>query len=190
MTHLIPKEDLSRWPLPRHEILHYIRTWQESEHLDHHWGLSFHMYQPCTRPFDPEAQSRHDACHNGSRPQDNVSGMSLQAANRLCNITMPLYLAVLRATLNRWLYRKWFRPYKGDIENGQFIARVMQPRHIPEDTDFNGLTKLLISLNAAICGQVDKLHRETNEFLRTSEPDPVESTKRLRDFLGGPKVYE
>lgn len=92
--------------------------------------------------------------------------MHLSTANRLCNKMMPLYLVdlpsallsppmVLRAALNRWLYRKWFRPYKSEVEYGRFIASVMTPTHIPQDIDFSGLVKLLSSLSGALCAQIE-----------------------------------
>ncbi|KAF7551855.1 hypothetical protein G7Z17_g4700 [Cylindrodendrum hubeiense] len=113
MAKNISKKVLDRCPLPRHEILHYLRSELETTHRSEQWGASLRI--------------------------------------------------VLNATLHNWLYRKWFQPYKSDIEYGQFIAKMMSPRHIPEDIGFSELFDLLVSMNAAICAQVEEAQQQERE---------------------------
>lgn len=174
MAAYMDKKILARCPLPRHEILHYLRTQIESAHREQEWSMAgLRMYEPCMRLLqDPQAE---DTCHNGRwRSDHSISEMDLGRANWMCNKTVPLYLVdlpgalvsppmVLHAALNRWLYRKWFQPYKSEVEYGRFIASVMTPTHIPQDIDFSGLVKLLSSLSAALCAGVEQVHQKTKE---------------------------
>lgn len=191
MAAYMDKKILARCPLPRHEILHYLRTEIESAQRAQEWNMAgFRMYEPCTRLLqDPQAE---DTCHNERWCSNNrISEMSLGMANRLCNKMVPLYLIdlpgallsplmVLRAALNRWLYRKWFEPYKSEVEYGRFIASVMTPTHIPQDIDFSRLVKLLSSLSGTLCAQIEQVHQKKKDFKQAqSDTDPNPLTRPL-----------
>ncbi|CAG7562579.1 unnamed protein product [Fusarium equiseti] len=62
------------------------------------------------------------------------------------NKTMPIYIMqgdsqkrgwswLLSAVPHNYLYRKWFRPYRTDIEWGQFIAKLVDCRDQPNSSD-------------------------------------------------------
>lgn len=121
--------------------------------------------------------------------------MNLGMANRLCNKMVPLYLIdlpgallsppmVLRAALNRWLYRTWFQSYKSEVEYGRFIASVIAPAHIPQDIDFSGLVKVLSSLSAALCAQIEQVHQKKKDFKQAQRrygPETFdEATRRIK----------
>ncbi|KAH6962201.1 hypothetical protein BKA56DRAFT_499075 [Ilyonectria sp. MPI-CAGE-AT-0026] len=185
------KKVLARCPLPRHEILHYLRTEIESTQRADEWNSAgFRMYEPCTRLLqDPQAE---DTCHNGRWCCNRISEMHLGTANRLCNKMVPLYLVdlpgallsppmVLRAALNRWLYRTWFQPCKSEVEYGRFIASVMTPTHIPQDIDFRGLVKDLTSLSAALCAQIEQVHQKKKGFKQAQKRYGPETFDEAKD---------
>lgn len=62
------------------------------------------------------------------------------------NKTVPIYLLkgdkkktglmhTITLPLHNFLYRKWFRPYRSDIERGQFIAKVVDVYDQPESSN-------------------------------------------------------
>ena len=147
-----------RLPLPRDEILHYLRGSLEvtHRHLIHRYSASHpFLYEPrIDQPAD--------------LPQ-----MGLGQADDFCNKTAPIYIystadlnptQLLLIALHNWLYRKWFRPYKSEIEWGQFIAKVMRLPDVPNDMPVEHLVNSVISLNGTVCDKVEAARQSVMDF--------------------------
>ncbi|OBS20322.1 hypothetical protein FPOA_06695 [Fusarium poae] len=77
------------------------------------------------------------------------------------NKTVPIYMlrgdkqkrglySLLTVTLHNYLYRKWFRPYRTDIERGQFIAKVIDVEDQPESSDEATAVNVAMTMRSAI----------------------------------------
>ncbi|KAK3939971.1 hypothetical protein QBC46DRAFT_314568 [Diplogelasinospora grovesii] len=77
-----------------------------------------------------------------SATEFNQPGCLLHEAHHYCNRTAPIYLLerpweqrrrlveLFLHVLENYLYHKWFRPYRSEIEYGQFLAAVIYPKPI------------------------------------------------------------
>lgn len=63
-------------------------------------------------------------------------------------------------TLHRWLYLKWYKPYRNDIEHNQFIAKMFFPCLPPKDTPLDSIVALVNGLHGRICDQVVSYQKE------------------------------
>ncbi|ROW01627.1 hypothetical protein VSDG_02066 [Cytospora chrysosperma] len=102
--------------------------------------------------------------------------MSGEEANASCNRVAPFY--ILRSDnnhveadmeiwaetflmhLHHYLYRKWFRPYRSEIEYGQFLARLIltKPTCLPEETCSQPIVDLVRAQSSSLCARVDSAH--------------------------------
>ncbi|KAL6363467.1 hypothetical protein LRP88_02883 [Fusarium phalaenopsidis] len=82
------------------------------------------------------------------------------------NKTVPIFLLngpagragypeMLRSALHNYLYRRWFRPYRTDIEYGQFIAHILHFRDQPAVQDEDSAVDLIISMHGTVCSGLD-----------------------------------
>ncbi|KAF5667272.1 hypothetical protein FHETE_5975 [Fusarium heterosporum] len=82
--------------------------------------------------------------------------------------TVPIYIlpsvlefsSLLPMALHSGLYRKWFKPFKSDLEFGQFIAKCFVPRHQPRKMSAAQLVETIHLLNYRIRRQVIQEHQE------------------------------
>ncbi|EXL58525.1 hypothetical protein FOCG_02040 [Fusarium oxysporum f. sp. radicis-lycopersici 26381] len=120
-----------RVPLPRHEILIETRGRMEANHrtMIHHRSVRL-PFRPCPYP----SNTCPDRIHN------HVEDLSVDHAEDCCNKNVPKYMIpgqsrlgnLLPYALHNWLYHKWYRLCRSDIEYGQFIAkaiRLLQPSY-------------------------------------------------------------
>ncbi|KAL7933130.1 hypothetical protein V8C35DRAFT_327886 [Trichoderma chlorosporum] len=125
-------------PLPRHEILHSLRSQMESSHrilvrqrsADMRW-----LHQPNITDLDALAAEK-----------------TLEEADDCCNKAVPIYSSLtLLHTLNNYLFEKWHRPYRNEIEYVQFLAKTFLPWILPSDLQPRPLIDLAASVHRTIC---------------------------------------
>ncbi|KAM0342384.1 hypothetical protein ACHAPU_009571 [Fusarium lateritium] len=66
--------------------------------------------------------------------------------------------------LHRWLYLKWYKPYRNDIEHNHFIAKMFYPCWPKTDTPLVSLLTLVNGLHGRICDQVVSYQKEVVHF--------------------------
>ncbi|KAF5665234.1 hypothetical protein FCIRC_10591 [Fusarium circinatum] len=147
-----------RAPLARHEILSEMRGQMETYHRrDLYMESVTRILQPCPLPTD--------AC--SASDQTKVKDISPRHLEACCNKTVPIYIVpgakgclLLHCALHNWLYKKWYRPYRNDIEYHQFIAKLFYPCKPPPDMSTVSLVTLINDLHGRICDQVATYQRE------------------------------
>jgi hypothetical protein len=87
-----------------------------------------------------------------------------------CNKSVPVYFRMQRGDDSRWplftivlhnyIYHRWFRPYRSDIEDNRFICKFITPKELPVDNDLEPspsptVFNTLIAMNKAICAEAD-----------------------------------
>ncbi|KPM38284.1 hypothetical protein AK830_g8268 [Neonectria ditissima] len=163
---------LQRAPLPRHEILHAMRSRLEALHRwrVYQYGCDPHhsnMYRPRIDILDS---------------LEDFPQMSIKTANDCCNKTTAIYLCkstptdhshVLTYALHNWLYQKWFQPYRSDIEWGQFFAKVIEPQgggsrgpvvgQLMSDESPWQFASTMTKLHAVVCERADEARESLME---------------------------
>ncbi|KAL7948524.1 hypothetical protein V8C42DRAFT_314740 [Trichoderma barbatum] len=80
-----------------------------------------------------------------------------------CNKSVPIYIIpsgrwlLLRVVLHNYIYRRWFRPYRSEIDFHRFICRFINPYDIYNELSTVSMATIhdIISLNQAICTKVE-----------------------------------
>ncbi|KAM3531369.1 hypothetical protein MY4038_004532 [Beauveria bassiana] len=169
--------DPGRFPLSRKEILHVLRVNQEGNHHLHistycagkKWLLSSRMHQPVDL--------------------DHASTLHYEDAGNACNRTAAIYLlrdewcprarftkllqgeeeiSFIAAALFQYTYHRWFRPYKSEVDLGQFLTKVNVP---PAATD--------LPVKTCSLAMVERLKRSHTNFC-----------ERVRDIIDNETLCE
>ncbi|KAK4223569.1 hypothetical protein QBC38DRAFT_459213 [Podospora fimiseda] len=82
----------------------------------------------------------------------------------LCNKSFPLYvlpgnkpLGPLPLVLHNYIYHRWFRPYRSEIEDDRFIVKQIWPRDLQyEEKPSQSTFETLKELNIGICAAVEE----------------------------------
>lgn len=178
--------------LSRQRILHAVRTYVEHDHrlemarrsADFRW-----LYQPNVSDLDLLAAE-----------------MTHADANDCFNKTVPIYIfsakrsfytSLLLKLLHDFLYAKWYRPYRNEIEYRRFLAKTFLAQLLPNDLQPEALADLAVSVNDAICMRA----QATQDTIRRLDPhkayysgedllDPNLST-HLKDYerLKVPEIF-
>ncbi|KAK8150710.1 hypothetical protein G3M48_009600 [Beauveria asiatica] len=178
--------DPGRFPLSKNEILHVLRVNQEGNHHLHistycagkKWLLSSHLHQPVDL--------------------DHTSALHDEDASNACNRTAAVYLlrdewcphtrsaklpqmeeeiALIAAELFQYTYHRWFRPYKSEIDLGQFLTKVNVP-------------SAAIDLPVKTCSlaMVERLKRSHTNFCdRVRDTMANETLREALEYYGGYK---
>ncbi|GAB1316349.1 hypothetical protein MFIFM68171_06559 [Madurella fahalii] len=148
----------------REEVLWLLRVWSEGahRHLIHLRGVTL-TYQPSVQNIN------------------HLPEMDVQHFKDTCNKTVPFYILaneqcqLVFMVLHNYIYRRWLRPYRSEIEYERYICKFISPL----DLDNHGSTppstsviNSLISLNNAICTQVQALHHTYAERAAEYAKDP------------------
>ncbi|PNY26145.1 Uncharacterized protein TCAP_03924 [Tolypocladium capitatum] len=127
----------------REEILWYLRTDLEGEHR-HSIHFYMHTYTPSVRDIN------------------RLPEMSISDFLDTCNKSVPVYIPpfdqrlLLSQVLHNYIYRRWFRPYRSEIEHQRFICKFITPQHLPSaGSPSQSTVDSLVSLNRAICAEVE-----------------------------------
>ncbi|KAH8711747.1 hypothetical protein HC256_008561 [Beauveria bassiana] len=179
--------DPGRFPLSRKEILHVLRVNQEGNHHLHistycagkKWLLSSRMHQPVDL--------------------DHASTLHHEDAGNACNRTAAVYLlrdewcprarsteqpqgeeetSFIAAELFRYTYHRWFRPYKSEVDLGQFLTKVNVP---PAATD--------LPVKTCSLAMVERLKRSHTNFCERVRDviDNETLCEEVPDLFGGHK---
>lgn len=146
-------------PLPQHEILGRLRRGEELSHRRYIWWLAL---GPCARI---EFHQQH---------------MTLDNLLDCCNKAAPVYLLEGATDLGptrfpgnmfQYIYRRWFVPYKRNLEYNQYLVTFLRTRGVPEWVQAKPRRFLnqIVDLNASICAKVKKTQLE----LVGGKPDDV-----------------
>lgn len=150
--------------LTRQEILHQIRGEQESRHRQRVW------MQSVRTPLTPD----------GDKIASRLPEIEVDDVADFCNKTLPLYIfpvptskahlangqGLLLIVVHNYIYRKWFRPYRSEIEWDRFITKVIVPPRQVDSCDPLTSVHIATSMNARICAQI--------KARLSSTPRPVE----------------
>ncbi|KAM0228975.1 hypothetical protein ACHAPO_010383 [Fusarium lateritium] len=132
--------------LEAHEILHHLRGIVE-------WNHRSRLYGPMVeRPFS----------------MTDLPRLQRGQAIGFFNKTVPIYMLegdknkrgltnMLSITLHNYLYKKWFRPYRSDIELGQFIAKVIDVHGQPESIDEATAVDVAMTIRSTINAQLFRI---------------------------------
>lgn len=156
-----------RIPLPKDELLHKLRGLQEADHLDKLFKYSAFSGWLCF----PD----HKALDLGS-----LSGMRIEDANGACNRTAPVFIMsgeaeaantrnymsamadmsvmeTFLAELLRYTYQRWFRPYRSEVDRGQFLTKVsMVPGTlVPPKTCLENMVDHVRTWSANLCARAE-----------------------------------
>lgn len=172
-----------RLPLPRHEILHFLRGLQEEMHRDRLWKHETFAKWVRSSQFNPT-------------DLETLPEMELGEANDCCNRIAPIYvlrdrfipdgahiwigmvLELFLIRLQNYLYTRWFRPYRSDIEYGQFLARIFLPRPspLPKQPCSQSMVDFLTALHSNTCARVDSAQDRANDL---ADANPEEQEEKL-----------
>ncbi|KAI9158926.1 hypothetical protein HJFPF1_06929 [Paramyrothecium foliicola] len=191
-----------RTPLPRHEILQVLRWHLEIAHSEQLGKQTFGIM----RQYEPQL----DHCKKIFTAPD----MTISQADDFCNKDVPVYVCMPPAqieerpvpfelclhALHNWLYKKWFRPYRSDIEWGQFVAKMIPLRGTDNSGKWLGFGKspsqlisTAITLHAEICSKVLATCQSTLEKEADPEDDHqsdgIVSTQPLSDLKRDQKMF-
>lgn len=148
------------------KLLWLWRTEEEEEHRYEMW-----LNSVMRGPYSPSVR-------NIPRLQLNISEFDF---SDICNKSVPLYIIpgripghrnrLLWMVLHNYIYRRWFRPYRSEIDFQRFICKLIYPPDLPFDaaTPTPPIVESIISLNQAICAGVEAC-RPTHEASREAIP--------------------
>lgn len=173
-----------RLPLPKDELLHVLRGLQERSHFNRtmmHSATSKWLLNPQFHlPIDFAA----------------ASDLRLEDANDACNRTAAVYLlrdltdpehpergfyqpmyyktVLLISQLFRYTYHRWFRPYRSEIDRGQFLTKVNLPPAsiLPLDTCSMAMVDWVRRLHSNFCQRIESIKSQetAREELSSEEP--------------------
>ncbi|KND88580.1 hypothetical protein TOPH_06686, partial [Tolypocladium ophioglossoides CBS 100239] len=153
-SHANVNQNGDQLPLPQHEILRRLRRSEEHSHRRYIWWLAL-------------------------GPFARIERMTLDNLLDCCNKAAPVYLLEGAADLGpnrfpgnmfQYIYRRWFVPYKRNLEYNQYLVTFLRAR-IPEWVQAKPRRFLnqIVDLNASICAKVKKTQLE----LVGGKPDDV-----------------
>ncbi|PTB67409.1 hypothetical protein BBK36DRAFT_1167806 [Trichoderma citrinoviride] len=138
-----PFEDITR-----EEKLWYLRTHLEGEHRGHQFLMC------AWRTYDPPIEL----------PLPRIPGYQFQD---IYNKSVPIYILKghwwLAGILDNYIYRRWFKPYRSEIEYGRFITKFIGLRDT--DTPCAATLQRIVSLNGAVCAQIHELRKEYDRVI-------------------------
>ncbi|KAL6813166.1 hypothetical protein GGI42DRAFT_165563 [Trichoderma sp. SZMC 28013] len=156
----------------RDELLWFLRTEYEGQHRANiPYSATTYAYRPSVRDVA--------AAHG-------FPDIPIYHWIDACNKSVPVYVIpgrrwlLLRVVLHNYIYRRWFRPYRSEIDHGRFICKFIYPHHLPDEPTTSMLTiRAIISLNQAICNKFEA-QRSSYAEERCSDTRWVES-----DYIEG-----
>ncbi|KAI1395483.1 hypothetical protein F4819DRAFT_505556 [Hypoxylon fuscum] len=154
--------------LTREEVLWAARTEMEALHrvLIHRYGML--NYYPSARDVD-------------RLPEMNIIDFC-----DTCNKSVPIYILpgdcyLPRIVLHNYVYRRWFRPYRSEIEHQRFLCKFITPQDLPNEYPPSHSTiSTVVSLNRAICAEVEKTRRRFDKLL-VSDRQAVPRSSMMMD---------
>ncbi|KAI8946362.1 hypothetical protein F4801DRAFT_583518 [Xylaria longipes] len=91
-----------------------------------------------------------------------------------CNKSVPIYILagkshlLLNVVLHNYIYRRWFRPYRSEIEHERFFCKFIIAGSFPKETRLShSTTAAMISVNKDVCAGTDKTRLKFHQMLVT-----------------------
>lgn len=113
--------------------------------------------------------------------------MTHAEANDCFNKTVPIYIfsakrsfytSLLLKMLSDFVYAKWYRLYRNEIEYRRFLAKTFLAQLLPSDLQPGALADFAISVNDAICSRA----QAAQAAVKRLDPDKVfYSREELQD---------
>jgi hypothetical protein len=177
-------QDKTRWE---------FRTDMEEMHQMHIYKYAVtHSYSPSARDIRLDYMPKMDFHNFIDIP------MFLDA----CNKSVPVYIRMRNSDNHRWelldtvlhnyIYRRWFRPYRSDIEAEQFLCKFIFPYALPDDSEpspSDATISTRVSLNAAICAEVERHRRTYTERLEAGDKDLTTTFRLIRPAIQGLSLH-
>lgn len=179
--------------LKRHEVLHFLRGNLEARHREATTSNA-RLYTFCVSTTNLDLTER-EFNQNGPSVHRNAA----ERSRDLCNTSIPVYLlatpnkggggliGTLRLALSNFIYRKWFQPYKTEIEFDRSLVQFIRPIDIqcittrPPVSVFDTLTYL----NKDICNHIEKTKndavRKIREYLEVTSDIQMAGTQGDKD---------
>jgi len=176
-----PVEMVSSEVKTQSKLLWEMRTGFEEDHraMIHRFGV-FHRY----------IQSTHDI--------DCLPDLTSRDLVDICNKSVPVYMryqngerrwSLLCMVLHNYVYRRWFRPYRSDIESHRFLCKFITARHLPDDglnaPPSPSVVKTLMAMNNAVCAKAEALHLSYAERLTAGDKATADTLRyigRIKDL--------
>ncbi|KAK5992998.1 hypothetical protein PT974_06423 [Cladobotryum mycophilum] len=156
--------------LTREERLWYLRTQLEGHHR-------FDMYmQGVMRTYTPSIHEAH-----------SLPAMGSYEFITTCNKSVPIYLMkgcwLLKGVLHNYVYRRWFKPYRSEIEHQRFICKFIQPKDaVGEASPSQSTINNIAFLHRSICAEVETCRRTYIETITSGAP-PWGIVKNHQSFI-------
>ncbi len=103
---------------------------------------------------------------------DSLPDMSFRDFIDTCNKSVPIYIPdstnsrILHIVLHNYVYRRWFRPYRSEIERQRFICKFVDTIDLPEEVIASQSTiDSFIAANRAVCAEVEACRARCNELV-------------------------
>lgn len=179
--------------LKRHEVLHFLRGNLEARHREATTSNA-RLYTFCVSTTNLDLTER-EFNQNGPSVHRNAA----ERSRDLCNTSIPVYLlatpnkggggliGTLRLALSNFIYRKWFQPYKTEIEFDRSLVQFIRPIDMqcmatrPPVSIFDTLTYL----NKDICNHIEKTKNEAvrkiHEYLEVTSDIQMTGTEWDKD---------
>ncbi|KAL6868029.1 hypothetical protein J3F83DRAFT_738968 [Trichoderma novae-zelandiae] len=129
--------------ITREEKLWYLRTLLEGDHRGHQFLMSaWRTYEP---PID-----------------ESLPRIQSYEFKDLCNKSVPIYILQghwwLAGILLNYIYRRWFKPYRSEIEYERFITKFIALRDT--DAPSPAILQSIVSMNKAIHAEISERRLE------------------------------
>ncbi|KAK3939526.1 hypothetical protein QBC46DRAFT_437321 [Diplogelasinospora grovesii] len=148
---------------PRHAILHRLRGILEMEHRFwlNHLRVSYEYQPPTDRILDPSWDMLFARQGSWDFYNKTAPFYIFSPADDLEVPEVPeVHFGLVCDVLQNWLYRKWFRPYRSELEGDPFIAKFIGPDGmLPRCTSAGSLVDLILGLHAHVCDQAEASRR-------------------------------
>jgi hypothetical protein len=156
----------------RDDMLWDLRTQLEGghRHVIHLWGV-MNTYMPRVRDIN------------------HLPEMTVTDFVDTCNKSVPVYIikdnqwCLLSIVLHNYIYRRWFRPYRSEIERQRFICKFIAPQDLPNEAlPSQSTINSIVSMNGAICAEVEARHHAYEQLaLGNEETGWIMGLSRLKD---------
>ncbi|KAF7561540.1 hypothetical protein G7046_g2600 [Stylonectria norvegica] len=114
--------------------------------------------------------------HPSIKYMDYLPVMDSREFDDTCNKSVPFYILgaphwyMVGQVLHNYIYRRWFQPYRTDIEFDRFICKFISPKDIPNEPSLpHSKVENLVDLNKAICASVERHRAIIEEQVATGE---------------------
>ncbi|KAK3311093.1 uncharacterized protein B0T15DRAFT_548299 [Chaetomium strumarium] len=96
---------------------------------------------------------------------------------------------VVRILIEKYIYKRWFRPYRSAIELGQYLMFI-SPKGVssPDSPPSRSVVEYLLAMNKAVCANAEKyaqeaLRSELGSGEQIAESTPSRSTRMLNPLV-------